>query len=44
VCLLSILLVVVLTLTVTGLLNPLFFWALAGLSAVFAFKILPNME
>lgn len=37
-------LIVALTLTVMGLLNPIVFWALAGVSAIFAFKILPKME
>ena len=36
-------LVAALTLSVIGLLNPLIFWALAGISAVFAFKILPKI-
>lgn len=42
--LLIVVLVVVLTLTVMGLLNPIVFWVLAGLSAIFAFKILPKIE
>lgn len=42
--LLIIVLIAVLTLMVLGLLNPIYFWVLAGLSALFAFKILPKME
>ena len=41
---LVIVLIVVLTLTVLSILNPIYFWVLAGLSALFAFKILPKME
>ena len=41
---LIIVLVVALTLTIIGLLNPLVFWGLAGLPAIFAFKILPKLK
>lgn len=43
VLLLILVLVVTLTLAVANMLNPIFFWVLAGLAAVFAFKILPRM-
>jgi hypothetical protein len=36
-------LLVALTLTVLSLLDPIFFWVLAGLSAIFAFKVLPRI-
>jgi hypothetical protein len=44
VLLLSIVLVVVLTLSVLSLIDPIVFWVLAGLSAIFAYKILPKMQ
>jgi len=44
VILLSVLLLVVLTLGVFALIDPIFFWVLAGLSAIFAFKILPKIN
>jgi len=44
VLLLALLLVVVLTLTVFGSLDLIVFWVLAGISAIFAFKILPGMK
>ncbi len=37
-------LLVSLTLAVASQLSPMFFWALAGVSAVFAFWILPKLE
>ncbi len=43
IALLIIVLLVVLTLTVLNFLNPIYFWVLAGLSAIFAFKVLPGM-
>ena len=36
-------LVIALALSVLSMLNPVFFWVLAGISAVFAFKILPKI-
>jgi len=44
VLLLVLALVVSLTLATANLLNPLVFWVLAGISAVFAFKILPKIK
>ncbi|MFA4855492.1 MAG: hypothetical protein WC634_02815 [archaeon] len=44
VLLLVLALVVSLTLATMKLLNPLVFWVLAGISAVFAFKILPKIK
>jgi len=44
VLLLILALVAALTLAVANLLNPAVFWVLAGLSAVFAFKILPKIK
>jgi len=44
VLLLSIALIVVLTLSVLSLIEPIIFWAFAGLSAIFAYKILPKMQ
>ena len=43
VIILIIALLATLTLTVLGQINPMIFWILAGLSAIFAFKILPKM-
>jgi hypothetical protein len=37
-------LVVSLTLAMANLLDPLVFWVLAGISAIFAFKILPKIK
>ena len=42
--LLIVALIVVLTLTAISVLNPIFFWVLAGLSAILAFKVIPKME
>jgi len=42
--LLSVTLVAMMTLTVLSLLNPIFFWIPAGLSAIFAFKVLPKIR
>jgi len=33
-----------LTLTALGMLDPIVFWVLAGVSAVFAFKVLPKIK
>jgi len=44
VLLMSTALVAALTLSVVGLLDPLAFWVLAGLSAAFAFLILPRVD
>ena len=43
VVLLAIALAAALTMSVTGLLDPIVFWVLAGITAVFAFLILPKM-
>ena len=42
--LLILLMLVVLTLTAFSLLDSIFFWVLAGISAIFAFKVLPKIE
>jgi hypothetical protein len=44
VLLLIIVLAATLTLAISGLLDPIFFWVLAGASAVFAFKVLPKIK
>ncbi|MCX6799511.1 MAG: hypothetical protein NTW59_05460 [Candidatus Diapherotrites archaeon] len=37
-------LVIALALAVLSLLDPIFFWILAGLTAIFAYKVLPKIR
>jgi membrane protein implicated in regulation of membrane protease activity len=36
-------LVIALALSVLSLLDPIFFWILAGIAAIFAYKVLPKI-